>query len=373
MARAVLALSGVGNIIIECVLPVRRPERKSGGGRMGRYTGKAGVAALSLAALVSVLGCGGNEKIAYRELLDEDPQIRSDAARRLGQARSVAALDSLIAVVDDPSEMVRVEAILALGEIGDPRAVPAVVSRADDQLNTVKFAVCQALEKIGDPSAIETLERLLHDPNDKIRNGAAVALGQIEDPAALQVLIDVALRDENEAVREHVIKVVARVGARQFVPTIEDALVAETDLVRANAALTLGKIGDASSVPTLIAGLDDPYFKVRSLCAHSLMSLDPDSTEVHDAIRKRLEIEENGMARVDLAWNLAKAGDRSSMGVIREMLFKGEPEDVRAAAAMALGEVGDESDIERLERAMNDKKGLVKRQAYLALLKLKEA
>jgi HEAT repeat protein len=90
-------------------------------------------------------------------------------------------------------------------------------------------------------------------------------------------------------------------------------------------------------------------------------------------MRERLEQEEDGMVRVDLAWSLAAIGDRSRLDVIREMLFRGDPEDVRAEAARALGEVGDDTDVSLLERAMDDKKGLVRQEAYAALQRLKEA
>ena len=56
--------------------------------------------------------------------------------------------------------------------------------------------------------------------------------------------------------------------------------------------------------------------------------------------------------------------------VLRLFLFRGDPEDVRAEAAMALGEVGEESDIELLKRAARDKKGLVRQQAVNAIEKL---
>lgn len=333
--------------------------------------GFAAAAALVFAWLL--VGCGGDARVAYKELLDEDPQIRADAAMRLGEARAEDAVDSLIAVIDDPDEAVRVSVIRALGQIGDPRAIPAIRTKTNDPLVSVRTAVCQALGWIGDPAGIEPLAEMLYDPNDTIRLVAARSLGEIRDPAAIQTLLDIALRDENEMVRQHVVKVIGSRQAREAIPRVEAALAGEADIVRANAAHVLGLLGDASSVPVLLAALEDPYYKVRSLAAHSLLSIAPDSAEVAAALRDRLAVEDNGMVQVDLAWNLAKAGDRGHMGVIRTLLFEGDPEDVRAEAAIALGEVGDKSDVRLLEKAMNDKKGLVRQKAFLSLQKLKEA
>ena len=55
-----------------------------------------GILAVTAVLAVGLLGaCGRKDKVQYKDLLDEDPQIRSDAARRLGQAMSKDAVDSL--------------------------------------------------------------------------------------------------------------------------------------------------------------------------------------------------------------------------------------------------------------------------------------
>jgi HEAT repeat protein len=329
------------------------------------------IAWLTLLALV-LAGCEDKPDIDYKELLDEDPQVRADAAMRLGQARAREAVDSLIAVIDDPDEFVRISVVQALGEIGDPKAIPALTDSAEDPLKSVRQATCIALGQIGDPAGIPALTKVLYDPDDRTRMIATRNLGLIEGPESLEVLMELALRDENEMVRQHVIKVIVRRGARDAIPTLERAMIGEADIVRANAARALGEIGDRSSVPTLLRGLEDPFFKVRSLSAHALWELAPDDPEVEAAIKRRLEMERQQMARVDLAWNLARMGDPEGLEVLRLFLFRGDPEDVRAEAAMALGEVGDESDIERLKRAANDKKGLVRQQAVIAIEKLEE-
>ena len=58
----------------------------------------------------------------------------------------------------------------------------------------------------------------------------------------------------------------------------------------------------------------------------------------------------------DLAWNLVRMGDSSGLEVLRHYLFRGEPDIVRAEAAMALGDIGEESDIQLLKKAAADKK-----------------
>jgi HEAT repeat protein len=327
-----------------------------------------------LAAVVILLSaCNSKQDLAYKELMDDDPQIRADAVVRLGQARAGDAVDSLVVLLDDPDEIVRASAIRALAQIGNPKVVPDLTKFADDPLTSVRKQVCQALGQLNSPDGIDTLEKMLYDPDDGIRLVAARNLGFIDHPRALEVLIKTSLYDENEIVRQHVVKVIGQRKAVEAIPFIESALITESDVVRANSAQVLGMLGDVSSVPTLIEALADPFHKVRSLAAHSLVAIAPDDPEVIEALASRLDVEEDGMVRTDLAWSLVRAGRTEHLAVIREMLFQPGPEDVRAEAARALGQVGESSDIKLLEKALDDKKGLVRTEVSKSLEKLKEA
>jgi HEAT repeat protein len=332
-----------------------------------------GVLGVGLAVVLLWTGCSGKPKVAYKDLVDADPAVRSDAAVRLGQARSKDAVDSLVAVLGDPEETVRVNVIRALGEIGDPKAVPAIVPFVADPSSGVRIASCQALGQLGDAQGVPALAGALYDQDDTIRLVAVRSLGTIPGPASLDVLVRVALQDESEVIRSHVVKVVGERHAKDAVPKLESALQAESERVRANAATALGDIGDLSSLPTLLRALDDPYFKVRCLAAHAIAKLAPGDAAAKAALTARLGVETNGMAKVDIAWALGTMGDRSRLDVVRTLLFQGEPEDVRAEAALALGALGGPSDLPILDKALADKKGLVRNRAAEAIDKIKDA
>jgi HEAT repeat protein len=330
------------------------------------------VVGVGLAVVLLLLGCSSKPKVAYKDLADTDPAVRSDAALRLGQSRSVGAVDSLVAAIDDPEGTVRVNVIRALGEIGDKRAVPAIVPHVSDPSSSdVRIASCQALGLLGDPAAVSALEQALYDQDDTVRIVAVRSLGTIPGAASLDVLLRVALQDENEIIRSHVAKVVGDRHAKEAVPKLESALAAESERVRANAAAALGQIGDLSSLPVLIRALDDPYFKVRCLAAHSIAKLATGDAGARAALSKRLGVETHGMAKVDIAWALGTMGDTSQLDVVRTLLFQGEPEDVRAEAAIALGAVGGAADLPILDKALADKKGLVRNRVAEAIDKIK--
>lgn len=326
-----------------------------------------------LAAILLFVGCTGSREVAYKQLTDDDPVVRQDAALRLGQARAADGVDSLIAVLGDPEEQVRVQVILSLGQIGDKKATAAVAKMADESSSAVRMAVAQSLGMLKDPSSVPTLEKLLQATEGPVRMSAARALGEVPGDESVDALLRVALRDEDEMVRQHVVQVVGDRRVRDAIPKLEGMLGAEAEIVRANAAKVLGEVGDRSTLPALIHALDDPFWKVRSLAAHSIGTIDPADPEAREALRRRLDVEKHQMTVVDLAWVLAKGGDPSALGRVRELLFKGQPEDIRAEAALALGEVGTAEDLPLLQKALSDKKGLVRQEAYKASQKLKQS
>jgi len=172
-----------------------------------------------------------------------------------------------------------------------------------------------------------------------VRSDAAIRLGQARSKEAVDTLI-AALNDQEEAVRVNVIR-------------------------------ALGDIGDRSTLPMLYRSLDDPFYKVRCLAAHAIAKIAPGDAEAKAAVAKRLAAEDVAMAKVDLSWALGRLGERSGMETIRTLLFKGEPEDVRAEAAVALGELGDASELPLLEKALTDKMGLVRNRVAEAIDKIK--
>jgi HEAT repeat protein len=279
---------------------------------------------------------------------------------------------SLVAVLDDPDETVRVTAIRALGQIGDRQAVAALVKRADDPLASVRLALCQALGQLRDPGGIPTLTHLLHDPDETIRLGAARALGKIEGGAGGRTLLSAALLDPSETVRRHARKVLAERRSPELLPELRAALQAEEEDVRARAAQVLADLPDRSSVPALLRALEDPAPPVRARVSHALGKAAPKDPEVLSALKRRFTTEDDPLCQVALAWNLARGGDRTGLPRIRQLLLEGASENVQAESAMALGEVGDRTDIALLHRVLDGGTGLLRKQASLAVQKLEK-
>ena len=176
---------------------------------------------------------------------NEKPQIRTEAARTLGQlgARSKGAVSGLQKKLTDSNSDVRREALVALAEIGSESApaVTEIIRLANEDDPAIRPIACYALGRIGAASkpAIPLLHRMLNSRDPHEQTVAAWAL--------------VTISPDKESID-------------RAIPLLASALrQSENPKARAEAAKTLGKIGSGSHVAkeALKAGLDDPDETVR--------------------------------------------------------------------------------------------------------------
>lgn len=180
-----------------------------------------------------------------------------DTLGNVGSKASVAAIDALCQVVQQPESTVRRRAIVALGRIGPPAR-----------------------------SATPVLKQVRQGDDDKdIREAAAVALNEID----LRRMIVESTKHADAEVRE----LIHRLQGKDNV----DAIVAARSLGKRGA-------GAKAAVPALAAALAAPDKWLREAAAEALGAIGPDSRnvlpalqravndkepEVHDAAQKALE------------------------------------------------------------------------------------
>lgn len=101
-------------------------------------------------------------------LRDDDPEIRAEAARYLGEKGSERCLDPMISTLeDDPIPSVRASAAMALGVVGasacnssrerDPRIKESLRRAQDDDAEAVREAAEEAMEVCEAPEAASAL------------------------------------------------------------------------------------------------------------------------------------------------------------------------------------------------------------------------
>lgn len=123
-------------------------------------------------------------------LTDSDPEIKAQAAKVLGHARSTAAGSALVPLVSDANPRVRGFATIALGRIGHRAAMPAVVSMLEadnDQDVYLRNAGVVALTYFGDRAALAGLST---HASRGVRLAAVIALRRLQDAGVAKFLDD---------------------------------------------------------------------------------------------------------------------------------------------------------------------------------------
>ncbi|MEJ2068198.1 MAG: HEAT repeat domain-containing protein [Deltaproteobacteria bacterium] len=136
-----------------------------------------------------------------RDLQDEKPLIRWQAAEQLGRAKDARAVEPLIEALGDGDEGVRREVTKALGEIGSPRAVGPLGRMLEDPDESVRLNTLAALEKIRSDEAITLIISALKNDDSMVRMIAAASLGRIGDSRAAGPLKEAAATDTLSYVR----------------------------------------------------------------------------------------------------------------------------------------------------------------------------
>ncbi|MBF0516846.1 MAG: HEAT repeat domain-containing protein, partial [Nitrospirae bacterium] len=142
-----------------------------------------------------------------------DVNMRRCAVEFFNKVTDAAALEPLIATLNDPDWWVREKAVTALGALKDVRAVAALSSVLDD--SEIKWVIPSALASIGGPEVIEPLYILLSDTEKRVRVGALKALGKLKDPETIPKLKEM-LDDEEPDVTTEAINALKALTGRVF-------------------------------------------------------------------------------------------------------------------------------------------------------------
>jgi HEAT repeat protein len=240
-------------------------------------------------------------EIMLVELLHSHPHNRAEAARALGIKREEAAVQPLIARVQDEQErdVVKLAGLDALGHIGDPRALsPLIHVLYHEESADVRAGAAQALAHFSDEQAMTSLLRALHtdrkilvqvsairalghirhervvtalldvlrSPPHSTRQTAAVqALGQLGSPRATTPLLALLRQTRSRTMRHETTKALGLIGDPQAAqPLIAVMQEADNDLLLKGIAITaLGQIHDQRAVPPLIKELDAQDLGIR--------------------------------------------------------------------------------------------------------------
>lgn len=188
---------------------------------------------------------------ALQQRLSDQPEVRSQAIKSLGQIGSPASVPSLVAVlVGSSREGVSSELVSALQAIGPP-ALPALSAALQAPEAAARALATQAVAAIATPAAAPLLAGRLGDGDVQVRRLAARALEILGTPGVVAPLAR-ALQDPDAKVYASSQRALTSIGA-PAVPALIASLGGDPR-VSLLAQETLASIG-APAVPGLIGAL----------------------------------------------------------------------------------------------------------------------
>ena len=201
------------------------------------------------------------------------------------------------------------------------------------------------------------LAEMLSARDPSLRARAAFALGSIQEPSTFTILASRLQSEEEAVVRRDIAFAIGQLNNEASVPILADVLVRETEHdVRYRILEALGKVGSVSASEALLSAdvvPEEEPLRVLALAVSGAVT-DVNDVQSRDLLFSKLD-DPNADIRVAAAYYFGRVTDTSlwSSGVsrLREVLdLYAEDEPAALHLIVALGRLGDDSDVERLIR-----------------------
>ena len=282
------------------------------------------------------------------------------------------ALSTLLSTLDSSqSDTLRFAALEALKVMKSPKSIEVLISLIQRDRSTMRHLAVEALSQIRAPQTVRPLMKLATDPDAKVRFLAIDGLAETRDPKTVPTFVS-ALTDTSRDVQLKAIESLGDLGDKSTVAKLAAALTSTDIEIQIAAAEAIGKLGDHRVVPKLLEFLDAQSHEVKdNETLHRLVRIlqrlrDPRAVlplcELLDADDVKL--------RRRVVEALGTVGDGSARLALERVLQRDHADEVRAAAAKALGDLGDPAAIGALTTALHETSE-VRLKALIALSRFK--
>ena len=205
--------------------------------------------------LAAVLDRSGAVEAARRQSRSKRARRRAKAGEFLGEAGSAAALQDLVALLDDPDPHVRWSAARGLGRLGDRGALSPLLASLEGARPMPVDVVADAISEIRE-CPVSLLRQGARSRSVPTRTVAVELLGRFQHLVAVPDVIELLLHDPSVEVRARAARCLGRMGTPRAIEPLVTCLSSSPGAVQAQAIWALGEIGGPQAVAALEA-LDD--------------------------------------------------------------------------------------------------------------------
>jgi HEAT repeat protein len=272
---------------------------------------------------------------------------RQNAMLGLGQLSTDAITDYLVAYLMDQAteQKTRATLIQVLAFMGSKITGRLMELLAEERSVPKRKRLQEILVRSG-PGSLPVINEYLSDDRWFVVRNAVGILGDIRSQESLAELT-LLLQHDDIRVRRETIRALTRIGGKRAIKILLQTAVSDDQELRRQAILSLGAMRATAAAPTLMALLRQKDWSQRGIDLKK------------DTIRALGEIRETE-AIPELVKIIKK----------RRLLHRQLNDELRVAAATALGDMADETIRTVLEKATNDKTKAVARAAAQALMQL---
>ncbi|MDP6581488.1 MAG: HEAT repeat domain-containing protein [Dehalococcoidia bacterium] len=301
---------------------------------------------------------------------DDVGAVRASAAAALGKIKGEAVVQPLLkAMREDDYETTRRNAAVGIRSIAARAAVVGLVDilmgrhMKGDVLPVTSVFNEAAVSLIEDGKVAGARElvrdevmRMLEHADARVRAKGLIILGSYVPPGILDVATQL-LRDpaESATVRDAAVFVLGQVKDPRAIPTLLALLQDQNELsrIRRRAAWALGTTVAEEATPTLLAALEDPYPPLRSTAASALRSIAAEEAVPHLA-RVARDRGQPQSVRISAIAALTGFPGQTSSSTLMELLGH-QRGNVRMAAAAAAGVLKPEGGVPALAAILRNR------------------
>lgn len=211
------------------------------------------------------------QSIVQQALVHPDPRVRANAIEVVATTGQVRLAPGVQRLLGDSSLPVRFNAVVAVGDLRYRFAADAVTGLVRDPDRNVQIAAAYALLRLGRSEYFKVVRDAITAEDQTVRANAALLLGKSGRPEALRFLWwALRHRDSADKVVLQVAESIAMLGDERIYPKLWSRLISAYADDRVIGIRAMGALGTAEAKNALVTMLDDPVLEVRLAAAEQL-------------------------------------------------------------------------------------------------------